>query len=267
MLVNSASITEKSYKQLTLLARADGFSFAVKELLSGNVERIDAIRFGADAHSVSGQYEAAFANASWAAERFDQVILLYQNPYNTLVPEPLFDERYLGNYLQYGTKVFETDTFAYDNLAAYGMQQVYLPFDDISAVVKATFTRVQPLHAASVLVPRLLDRTKNIDEKIMFVHFCHGHFDLVVAQNQKLLLYNTFEYRTVEDFLYYVLFCAEQLSMNPESFRMEMLGAVRQDGPEFELAYRYIRNVSFLMPDETVEDAQRWREHYILMQA
>jgi hypothetical protein len=53
----------------------------------------------------------------------------------------------------------------------------------------------------------------------MTVHFSEGHFDCY--QNQKLLLFNSFDYQTPEDFIYYVLFTAEQLSLNRKlSFRI-----------------------------------------------
>jgi hypothetical protein len=43
-------------------------------------------------------------------------------------------------------------------------------------------------------------------------------FEIIVIQNQQLLLFNSFEYLTPEDFIYYVLFTAEQLNINPENF-------------------------------------------------
>jgi hypothetical protein len=51
----------------------------------------------------------------------------------------------------------------------------------------------------------------------MTVHFSEGHFEIIVIQNQKLLLFNSFDYQT-PDFIYYVLFTAEQLSLNPKTF-------------------------------------------------
>jgi hypothetical protein len=42
----------------------------------------------------------------------------------------------------------------------------------------------------------------------MTVHFSEGHFEIIVIQNQKLLLFNSFDYQT-EDFIYYVLFTAD----------------------------------------------------------
>jgi len=96
------------------------------------------------------------------------------------------------------------------------------------------------------LVSRLLDASKNNDNKKMIVHFNPGHFEIIVIQNQKLLLFNSFEYKTPEDFIYYLLFTAEQLNMNPESFTLELLGAISKEDDFYKIAFKYIRNVSFL---------------------
>ena len=102
----------------------------------------------------------------------------------------------------------------------------------------------------------------------MTIHFNKGHFEISVIQNQKLLLFNSFDYQTPEDFIYYVLFTAEQLNMNPEKFLLELIGAIDTESEFFKIAYKYIRNVSLI----DVEDL-RWnnyfseaenRNHYIL---
>ena len=71
-----------------------------------------------------------------------------------------------------------------------------------------------------------------------------GHFEIIIVQNQHLLLFNSFDYKTPEDLIYYLLFTAEQLNMNPESFPLEFLGAIAEEDAFYKIAYKYIRNVS-----------------------
>jgi hypothetical protein len=101
-------------------------------------------------------------------------------------------------------------------------------------------------HANSILVTTLLDVSKNIDDKKMTVHCSDRHFEIIVIQNQKLLLFNSFEYETPEDFIYYILFTAEQLDLNPENFLLEMIGKIDSESDFFKIAYKYIRNVSLI---------------------
>jgi hypothetical protein len=56
----------------------------------------------------------------------------------------------------------------------------------------------------------------------MTVHFSEGHFEIIVIQNQKLL-FNSFDYQTPD--FYYVLFTAEQLSLNWK-LSLELIGNI-----------------------------------------
>ena len=55
------------------------------------------------------------------------------------------------------------------------------------------------------IIQDLGKETPNKDDKKMFVHINTGHFEIIVVQNQKLLLFNSFDYNTPEDFFYYIL--------------------------------------------------------------
>ena len=94
------------------------------------------------------------------------------------------------------------------------MNAVYIPYVNINNFFIDQFGTFDYKHANSILVSKLLDASKNNDNKKMIVHFNPGHFEIIVIQNQKLLLFNSFEYKTPEDFIYYLLFTAEQLNMN-----------------------------------------------------
>jgi len=126
-------------------------------------------------------------------------------------------------------------------------------------------------HSHSLLVSKLLDLSKNVDVKKMIVHMQMGHFEIVIVQNQHLLLYNSFEYKSPEDLIYYVLFSAEQLNLNPESLRLEFMGAIKETDDYFKIAYKYIRDVSLfdvtdLQNNNSFTVAENLK-HFILLQS
>ena len=120
-----------------------------------------------------------------------------------------------------------------------------------------------------ILIQKLLEVSKNNEERKMFVHVNNTHFEIVIIQNQKLQLFNSFDYKTPEDFIYYILFTAEQLHLNPESFQLELIGKITKDDSLYEIAYKYIRNVSLFdvshMQNQFSESENR--EHFIVMQS
>lgn len=273
MLVNRPNITEKNYRKLSVSIRPEGFTFCTTDTLSDAILCVKDVRFpeNPNGHGPEDFYAKAFAEHGELSQPYDEVQVIHDNGYNTFVPKALFDENFLGSYLQYNTKVFGSDAFAFDELANYEMNNVYIPSGNINDFLLDRLGSFDYRHAGSVLVPKLLDSSKNIEEKQVFAHFGQGRFELVAVQNQKLLLFNSFEYKTKEDFIYYLLFAAEQLGLNPEFFKLQLLGDITEGSECYQVAYKYVRHVSLLdvsklqSRNDFSEDDNR--RHYILFQS
>lgn len=259
MSIKNSNITEKLYKKLAIQVSLNGLSFCCFDTLNGTITSFKELQF--DSFHKDIKIEALFANAFDQYEElqanYDEVLVIHNNNLSALVPTPLFDENYLGSYLQYNTKVFETDFFTFDSLSNYDINVVYIPYVNMNNFFIDKFGTFDYKHANSILITKLLDASKNGEDKKMIVHFNQGHFEIVVIQNKKLLLFNSFDYLTPEDFIYYVLFTAEQLYLNPENFVLELIGAIDQDNDYYKIAYKYIRNVSLIDVEEL-----RWNNYF-----
>lgn len=239
-------IAEKKYKKLAIQVTLDGFSYCIFDTLNHRIDFVNSINFAdyPKSNKVEEHFWKAFLDHRELTRMYDEVVVVHQNSWNSFVPQALFDADFLGNYLQFNTKVFETDFFMFDLISNYEMNNVYVPFADINNYLLDQFDHFDYKHSASILVEKLLDFSKNIDEKLVFVHFEAQKFQIIVVQNQKLLLFNSFDFQTKEDFIYYLLFTAEQLNLNPENFKLQFLGAIDAESPFFEIAYKYVRNVA-----------------------
>lgn len=159
---NQRTITEKTYHKLTLKIGLTGFSYRVWDTLQKNIVAFQEIHFDRNdkTKKVEDWYEHAFFNSTDLRKSYDEVQVIHDNNLNTFVPNALFDEAYLGSYLQYNTKVFETDFFTHDSLEAYGMHNVYIPYVHLNNFLVDKFGQFDYQHAASILVRRLLDLSK-----------------------------------------------------------------------------------------------------------
>ena len=242
----NTTITDKKYRKLSLQVSLTGLSFCIFDTLNHVILSVKEVHFDTfhKATKIEELFADAFNDNPELKDSYDEILVIHNNNLSTFVPEPLFDEHFLGSYLQYNTKVFETDFFAFDEIHTYQMNAVYIPYVNINNFFIDQFGSFDYKHANSILVTKLLDASKNNDDKKMIVNFNPGHFEVIVVQNQKLHLFNSFEYQTPEDFLYYLLFTAEQLSMNPENFKLELMGAIAEEDDFYKLAFKYIRNVS-----------------------
>ena len=259
MPTQNTNITEKVYKKLSIQVSLNGLSFCCFDTLNDTVSSFNEVHFDTfqKATKIEDLFADAFRDYPELSETYDEILVIHNNNLSTFVPEALFDEHFLGSYLQYNTKVFETDFFAFDEIANCQMNTVYIPYVNINNFFIDQFGAFDYKHANSILVNKLLIASKNKDEKKMFIHINTGHFEIIVVQNQKLLLFNSFDYNTAEDFIYYILFTAEQLNLNPENFPLELIGNIDTESDYYKIAYKYIRNVSLI----DVEDL-RWNNYF-----
>ncbi|MEM0516947.1 DUF3822 family protein [Aequorivita flava] len=176
---------------------------------------------------------------------FSDVTVVYATPVYSLVPAPLFNETKASEYLKFNSKILANDYMAHDVVENHNIVVVYVPFMNINNFFFEKYGSFNYYHAMTVLLNSILEREIYSLPK-MFLHFQKNNFDCIVLKNGQLQLCNSYHYKTPEDFIYYTLFCMEQLQLNPENTPVVLLGAIEKNDENFKIAYTYIRNLTFL---------------------
>jgi len=246
MAITINNIINKAHKSLSIQVSLNGLSFCIKDFQNNSILSLENIDFKdyPSSYSIDDCLNQAFLTHLDLMNEFENVDILFQNNLNSFVPLELFNTDNIGSYLQYNTKVFNSDVFLYDELETNNMVNVYVPITALEPFFKERYSNYNTKHCSTILVSKLLDFSKNNLRKEMYVQVSRNHFEIVVVQNQKLLLYNTFEYKSAEDFIYYILFTAEQLKLDPNEFNLYLLGTINKDSELYKKTYTYIRNVS-----------------------
>ena len=245
MVITNNDITQKTYKKLSIQVSLSGLSFCVFDLISNKVLTTTSILFEKN-KVVEEQLWRTFVDNPALTKAYDEVMVIHDNNLNALVPTSLFDANFLASYLQYNTKVFETDFFTYDAIFPYEINNIYVPFVNINNFLLDQYESFEYQNSNSILVKQLLDLSKNKEEKQLFIHLQKEHFEIIVVKNQQLILFNSFQYKTPEDFIYYILFTCEQLQLNPETILVQILGECSENDGYYKIAYKYIRNCTLL---------------------
>ncbi len=268
MAITTNDITQKNYKKLSIQVSLSGLSFCVFDLLTNKIITFNNIDFSKN-QVIEEQLWKAFTEFPILSEKYDEIKIIHDNSLNAFVPESLFDENFLGSYLQYNVKVFETDLFAFDKLKTDDIYNVYVPYVNINNFLLDQYESFDYVNANSILVDQLLSYSKNTFDKRVYIHFQKEHFEIVAVKSNELLLFNSFEYKTPEDFIYYTLFTLEQLQLNPEICNVFVLGNMNKTDEFFKIGYKFIRNFELL---NTNDLSYKWfkteseiRQHYILL--
>lgn len=237
---------------LSIQINLDGFSFCIlnedlKEITALNTYEFFEKKSSLD--TVLKNIKEIVSEESLLQQKYKSVNLTFKNKLNTFVPLELFDEKLLANYLQYTIKVLSNDFITYDTLESHHLVNVYIPYVNITNYFLEQFGPFNYQHASSVLVEKLLNLHPKNEELKVYVHVAKHDFQVIVIQQQNLILYNSFDLNTAEDFGYFILFTFEQLNLNRETDQLVLLGNIDQQSNLYKLMYKYVRNVTFLTYD------------------
>ncbi|MCF6279619.1 MAG: DUF3822 family protein [Flavobacteriaceae bacterium] len=192
---------------------------------------------------------------------FTSISVTHSNNLSTFIPSPFFNEDNLSEYLQYNLKVLKNDFISYDTIESAEMTNVYIPFDHLNNFLFDKFGSFEYKHSSTVLVETLLKETITNGKTYFFVNIETNIFQIVILKNKKMEFFNTFNFKTKEDFIYYILFAAEQLRLNPEVFQLIFLGDIEKESELYEITYKYIKNVNFFQPSYLLSDDLKLSKH------
>ncbi len=116
----------------------------------------------------------------------------------------------------------------------------------INEILKSTIDQVFPQHHLKHSLCSLAQLALHADEftKEQIVIEVHQHtMEVVVKNNNKLLLANTYEVKSTEDVLYYVLFIIEQFEFNPLTVGVAVAGNFESTSPIIVTLKKYIKSV------------------------
>ncbi len=247
MTQKSNTITKLTNQELSIQLSLSGLSFCILQKETNTISTLKEIDFDKKLNplEVQDQLEHLFNTESTLQKTFSKVYLIHENELSALVPKPLFNEDCLADYLKFNSKILKSDFITFDNIDINDSVNVYVPYVNINNFIYEKFGAFIFKHFSTVLIQQILHIEKNSDTPKLYAHITSDHFEILATEKGKLMLYNTFEFNTKEDFIYYVLFTAEQLKLNPETFNLIFIGDVVEDSDLYQIAYKYIRHVSF----------------------
>lgn len=238
---------ENLYKSLSIQLSLDGFSFCVKNAKDNSIENFVELPFDkklSNPEGLTSKLEELFKTNKFLQKDFSKIEAIHCNSLSVLVPDQYFDETKLNSYLDFNIKTLASDFIAFDDLQQTSAKNVYIPYVNLNNFLFQHFGSFEYKHHSTVLIDKLLSYSKG-ESFGFYVCINKNLFDIVVVNNNNLQFYNSFEFNTKEDFIYYILFTAEQLKLNTNEFMLSLIGNIEEESELYKIAYQYIRNIEF----------------------
>ena len=267
----NSKIEQNNDKVLSIQVSLNGLSFCIldKDMKSITFYKSFLFEKRLNPGEVLDRLTHQFNTESALQQSFSNVSVVHDNELSSLVPKPLFNEEFVADYLKFNSKILRSDYITYDEMQINDAVNVYVPYVNINNFLYDKFGEFEFKHFSTIVLENILSIEKNSKNCKMYVHLSDCHFEIIIAENGQLKLYNTFEHSTKEDFIYYILFTAEQLEMNPEEFSMEIIGNIDEEHEFFQIAYKYVRDVTLFVPNQKLELADevdvKCLQHFVIV--
>lgn len=237
-------------KKLSIQINLGGLSFCILNHANSEVEFLKRFDFKSKLtpQEVLKKLQDIIEKEPLLTQSFESVLVVFQNELSNFVPEALFEEQNAADYLKFSSKIIKTDFISYDRIAANNSVNVFVPYININNYLFEVYGEFDYKHAATILLEGILDEEQRSTPPTVYINVEPFHFELIVIKNGSLQLYNTFEYATKEDFIYFVLFTVEQLKLDPETVMVKLTGNILKEDELYQMLYTYIRYVEFNGP-------------------
>lgn len=235
--------------RMSIQVSLDGLSFCILDAASNTYLALESYPLQGVHSNVSlcKSLEELIPQMSWYRKSFRSVQILFETPKTTLIPASVYDERKRDQYLRFSHVVNEHEHVVADYLPGLDAYNVYaLPYC-FSFNMNKMFAGSRVFHYQSAFIECALQCARKTSQvATVYANVRRGSFDILVVRDGKMEFVNAFNYRSKEDFAFFLLYAMDQLSLNPDQVQLVLMGELEKQSKIYEIVFKYVRQVSFV---------------------
>jgi hypothetical protein len=244
--------------RLSVRIAADGVSFCLADPDRNTYTQLASFEYRGysgirrlEKEIVEEMFENVVSIHSWLKGKFATVNILFEDARFTLLPLPLFDRNnyksiYAFNFTNtIGEEVLYTAMPVSDAVLIYGVP------NGLVESFKKRYPIVNFYHSNFPLLTAFINKYRNTDNQgSVLANFRNGAMDILILNERKLQLMNSFSCKSDEDYLYFLIFAIEQMGLNPETVELHLSGMLELDSSLHILINKYVRNVRLMQRND-----------------
>lgn len=245
-----SSLNEQSFSSISLSLQLslNDVSFCITNNSQDNYLAIVCYTF-TEKTSVSGLADflvQLFQHQDLLRKEFAQVFVSYKNNTATLIPTELFDENQLTTYLKFTSEDISDAINVSDFIKEIDAYNVYSIPLSIEKIIKKNFVTAKFIHNSTAFIQGVFNNKFVVgNADMVFVNINNNELEVIIVKGSKFYLYNCFQFKMKEDFLYYLLFAMKQFNCDPANTELIVMGKIAEQSPIHSLLLKYIAEVNF----------------------
>ena len=203
---------------------------------------------------------------------FEQVIVAVDTLHFSIVPETLFKDSQAEQYLQSITTVSDNDKVRVDRISSPKSKLVYKIDKGIHFLLKLHYPSCKIVHLYTPYLANIKNYQNHspfLRGKQLFVNVQSANIHVTVFDGLQLLMANTYEYHSNEDFLYFIFLIFEQFGLHAEQTPVFLSGSISKTSSLYQRLYERIQHLAFMpWPNGLASSSklkQQAKHHYFIL--
>jgi hypothetical protein len=188
------------------------------------------------------------AHAFLRAAFWKQIKISVKNNKFVQVPEALFVEDALEEYLQYNAQVDpdEEDILFINNPRTQAVT-IFAIQKDLRNWLTSLYPAKAPvfIHQSSVLIEGVMQFVEKQRQSHLYIYVDRFKLHILSCERGKLLYYNQFNIKQFSDYVKYIMLVMKSLNHDQRTSQVMLWGYIGKNSPHYHEFYKYINNVVF----------------------
>lgn len=237
---------------LSICLQAGGFIFA---LIDKNYCLQAIGEFSVDIDSSIPQImmniKTCFSSIGIHIFNFNSIRVVCPSERNTWVPFKLYDQSNNKEYLKTVAPVYSNDTIIANTVKEIDAVNIFAyPLQKYSGI-KIIMPKADYVSPSQVLAKYAFE-VSSFMKNTFIIYKREGGADLVIFKGNQFTLSNSFNYKTPDDLIYFILYTLQQLEINTAEVNL-MLTGNSYSNEELLLLKRYVKNVVYANCSENIK--------------
>ena len=166
---------------------------------------------------------------------------------STLIPSPLFDDSKKVDYLAFNQITTDGERVLTNILRDPDVAIIYSLPDGIADILNSNFPGGNLIHQLKPLFHYIKTDRRSVGSNYIHVHFEEDYLNMVIFDQNTLKFSNTFQYKTISDIEYYVLYVLRRINVSQDDV-VHFSGRVIKQEEVFHAFSNYLKNIRFALP-------------------
>lgn len=237
----------EEYK-LSIQVSLDGFSFSAIHIEQKKLLAFENYSFKLSSEKLLGRhFKEWFSSREILRKNFGKYNLIFYSKKCTFMPSPFFDNnlQQLAGNLVLGD--FKDDKFIGSCLENNKGDIIFPVSSQVLEILQSGYPEIPVQHTLSILYAAV-QKQSELSGNTLIVCFSLQSFYMMIFNDEKVLLVNSFDYKDSGDILYYILTAMNSLKISPQETNLYMAGEISPLSKFYANSIKYFKKSQFVVP-------------------